>query len=129
MFEQYAVMRAAFFVCKPKTLFVAMNRSKKNDIMKYLTLDYIKQHIRIDHDCEDTMLELYGNAAEETVLNLLGRSYDDLLERYSVVPSAVMQATLMLVDVSYQYRSPVSPTSVSMVPYTFDLLIKPYMVL
>lgn len=106
-----------------------MNRSKKNDIMKYLTLDYIKQHIRIDHDCEDTMLELYGNAAEETVLNLLGRSYDDLLERYSVVPSAVMQATLMLVDVSYQYRSPVSPTSVSMVPYTFDLLIKPYMVL
>lgn len=106
-----------------------MNRSKKNDIMKYLTLDYIKQHIRIDHDCEDTMLELYGNAAEETVLSLLGRSYDDLLERYSVVPSAVMQATLMLVDVSYQYRSPVSPTSVSMVPYTFDLLIKPYMVL
>ena len=106
-----------------------MNRSKKNDRMKYLTLDYIKQHIRIDHDCEDTMLELYGNAAEETVLNLLGRSYDDLLERYSVVPSAVMQATLMLVDVSYQYRSPVSPTSVSMVPYTFDLLIKPYMVL
>lgn len=106
-----------------------MNRSKKNDIMKYLTLDYIKQHIRIDHDCEDTMLELYGNAAEETVLNLLGRSYDDLLERYSVVPSAVMQATLMLVDVSYQYRSPISPTSVSMVPYTFDLLIKPYMVL
>lgn len=97
--------------------------------MKYLTLDYIKQHIRIDHDCEDTMLELYGDAAEETVLNLLGRSYDDLLERYSVVPSAVMQATLMLVDVSYQYRSPVSPTSVSMVPYTFDLLIKPYMVL
>jgi uncharacterized phage protein (predicted DNA packaging) len=97
--------------------------------MKYLTLDYIKQHIRIDHDCEDTMLELYGNAAEETVLNLLGRSYDDLLERYSVVPSAVMQATLMLVDVSYQYRSPISPTSVSMVPYTFDLLIKPYMVL
>ena len=33
----------------------------------------------------------------------------------------------MLVDVSYQYRSPISPTNVSVVPYTFDILVKPYM--
>ena len=33
----------------------------------------------------------------------------------------------MLVDLSYQQRSPVSPVSMYAVPYTFDLLIKPYM--
>jgi hypothetical protein len=32
----------------------------------------------------------------------------------------------MLVDVSYQYRSPVSAQNMSIVPYTFDLLVKPY---
>ena len=35
--------------------------------MKYLTTDYIRQHSRIDFDCEDDVLELYGEDAEETV--------------------------------------------------------------
>lgn len=35
----------------------------------------------------------------------------------------------MLVDVSYQYRNPISTSHLSIVPYTFDILIKPYMLL
>ena len=31
--------------------------------MEYLTLEYIKQHSRIDFDCEDDLLELYGSSA------------------------------------------------------------------
>ena len=95
--------------------------------MKWLTLDYIKQHSRIDYDCEDALLELYGAAAEDTVLNYLNRSYQDVLSAYGDVPVAILHATLMLVDVSYQHRSPVTPTNVSVVPYTFDILLKPYM--
>lgn len=95
--------------------------------MKWLTIDYIKVHSRIDYDIEDELLTLYGEAAEESVLNLLNRSYDDLTEKYGEVPKPLYQAALMLVDVSYQYRSPVSVQSLSAVPYAFDLLIKPYM--
>ena len=95
--------------------------------MKYLEIDYIKQHSRIDYDCEDGVLELYANAAEETVLNYLNRTYQDLLGTYGEVPTPIRQATLMLVDVSYTHRSPVTPTSMSIVPYTFDILVKPYM--
>lgn len=95
--------------------------------MKYLTLEFIKAHSRIDYDCEDDLLELYGESAETTVLNHINRSYDDLVEAFGTVPKPIMQATLMLVDVSYQYRSPVNATSVSVVPYTFDILLKPYM--
>lgn len=94
--------------------------------MKWLTIDYIKQHSRIDFDCEDSLLELYGDAAEETALNLMNRTEDDLIEEYGKIPTPVMQATLMLVDVSYTHRSPISPASQIIVPYTFDLLIKPY---
>lgn len=38
-----------------------------------------------------------------------------------------MQAGLMLVDNSYLQRSPASSLNMSAVPYTFDLLVKPYM--
>ena len=95
--------------------------------MKFLTLDYIRQHSRIDGSCEAEVLNLYGEAAEDTVLNYIGLSYDELLQKYSgKVPKPIVQAALMLVDTSYQYRSPITPGNVSLVPYTFDLLLKPY---
>ena len=94
--------------------------------MKFLTVALIKQHSRIDFDCDDDLLEMYGDSAEDTVLNLIGRNYDDLMEQYGKVPVPIKQAALMLVDTSYQYRTPSSPNNLSMVPYTFDILIKPY---
>ena len=42
------------------------------------------------------------------------------------MPDALVHAALMLVDTSYQFRSPVSAQNMSVVPYTFDLLVKPY---
>ena len=92
-------------------------------------MEYIKAHSRIDYDCEDDLLELYADSAEETVLNMLGRSFEDLLEECGEVPAPVKQAALMLVDLSYKERSPISPQQLYAVPYTVDVLIKPYMVL
>lgn len=96
--------------------------------MNWLTLDKIKAQCRIEADFtdEDSLLEMYGDTAEETVLNAMNRSYTDVIEVYGRVPAPVVQASLMLVDLSYQHRSPVSPQQMYMVPYTFDLLIKPY---
>jgi uncharacterized phage protein (predicted DNA packaging) len=94
--------------------------------MKFLTLDYIKQHLRLDSTCEAEMLELYGASAEATLLNHLGRTYDEVIELYGEMPAPLIQAALMLVDVSYAHRSPVSPTNMSIVPYTFDIIVKPY---
>lgn len=95
--------------------------------MKFLTLDYIQKHSRIDGSCEAEILNLYGEAAEETVLNYLGMSLDELKAAHGgTVPKPVVQAALLLVDTSYQYRSPITPGNVSVVPYSFDLLLKPY---
>lgn len=43
--------------------------------MKWLTLEGIKAKCRIEPDFneEDELLEMYGESAEETVLNALGR--------------------------------------------------------
>ena len=95
--------------------------------MKFLTLDYIKAHSRIDFDCEDALLELYGNAAEETLLNVCNRTYADIIEEYGDTPAPLYHAALMLVDVGYQHRNPDSTVPLYLVPYTFDILVKPYM--
>ena len=99
--------------------------------MKWLTIDYIKQHSRIDYDCEDALLELYGNAAEETVMNILGRDYDDIKANFGTekadIPAAIIQASLILVDTSYTQRTAVSTQNLYAVPYGFDMLVKPYM--
>lgn len=96
--------------------------------MKFLTLDHIRQQLRIDQTGEeDAVLELYGSAAEDTVLNICNRTIDDVIETYGGVPDAMRQATLMLVGQSYMNREPSSMQNMSAVPYSFDLLIKPYM--
>lgn len=94
--------------------------------MKWLTIDYIHQHSRIEYDCEDALLEEYGNAAEDTVLNICGMTYEELTGKYGEVPSPIRLASLMLVEVSYTNRSPISMQNLYTVPYSFDLLIKPY---
>ena len=99
--------------------------------MKWLTLDYIKQHSRIDFDCEDALLELYGESAEETVLDITRRTYEEIVEKWGTkdkhVPAKIIHASLLLVELSYNNRSPVSQMNLYTVPYAFDMLIKPYM--
>lgn len=95
--------------------------------MKWLTLDFIRKHSRLDFDCVDDLLELYGDDAEETVLNLIARTYDDLVEEYGEVPKPLYVAAMMLVEVDYNHRSPESMNNMYAVKYSFDMKIKPYM--
>lgn len=103
--------------------------------MKILSVDYIKEHSRIDFDCEDALLELYGESAESSIANMLGRGktvsamVSSLEEEYGEVPTPIIHAALMLVDVSYQNRSPYSPTNLTEVPYSLRMLVTPYIVL
>ena len=98
--------------------------------MKYLNIDQIKQQLRLDDQQvfdEHDLLELYGDSAEDTVLNILNRTMEDVIEQYGRIPAALRHATLMLVDNAYKERSPITPQNMSTVPYAFDLLVKPYM--
>ena len=98
--------------------------------MKYITFDQIKDQLRLDDQQaldEHDLLELYGESAEDMVLNTLNRTITDIFEQYGTVPKALVQAGLMLVAQSYQHREPASPQNLYAVPYAFDLLLKPYM--
>lgn len=101
--------------------------------MEFLKLDYIRQHSRLCNNEEDALLTLYANSAEEAVCQLLNRgdtvaeAVASLVEQYGSIPNNILLATLMLVDNSYEHRSPVGVQNFSVVPYSFDLLVKPYM--
>ena len=99
--------------------------------MKWLTIEAIKKHSRIDYDCEDSLLEMYGESAEDTVLNIINRSYTEVVELYGTdtrpVPAALVHASLLLVELSYTQRAPVTQTNLYTVPYAFDMMVKPYM--
>ena len=96
--------------------------------MKWLTLDWIRAHSRLLKDEEeDEILKIYGDDAEQTVLNIINRSYEDLMETYGEVPKPLFVAALMLVEVDYNNRGPISGQQMYLVPYTFDMKVKPYM--
>lgn len=102
-------------------------KDKNEKYMKWLTLEYIKKHSRIDFDCEDDLLNIYGESAEDTVLNVIARSYTEVIETYGEVPKPLYVASLMLVEVSYTQRAPITQTNLYTVPYAFDMMVKPYM--
>lgn len=95
--------------------------------MKFLTLELIKDHSRIDSDYEKKMLELYGNGAENNLFRLLDRTYDEILAMNGgEFPDDLVIAALMLVDILYNYRNPHANIHLSSVGYTFDFFVKPY---
>lgn len=96
--------------------------------MKWLTIDYIKQHSRIDYDCEDQLLELYADSAEETIMDITRRSYEELKEMSGgKIPAKLYHAGLLLVDSSYQNRSAISNQQLYDIPTGFNMLVKNFM--
>lgn len=96
--------------------------------MKWLTLTLVKQQLRIDTDLEDELLCLYADSAEDTVLHICDRSYDEVMTLFGEIPPKLIQASLLLVAISYKERSPISPQNYSAVPYgNIDFLLRPYM--
>lgn len=89
----------------------------------------IKAQLRIEQDftMEDLLLELYGKSAEDIVLEIIRRSYTELLEKYGDIPTPIIEVSLMLVELSYKERSPVTSQNLYTVPYAADMKLKPYM--
>ena len=95
--------------------------------MKWLSLDFIKQHSRIDFDCEDALLEMYGDSAEESIMNICNRTYEELKEMGGgKIPANLYHAGVILVDNSYNNRGAVSVTAQNASMYGIDLLLKKY---
>lgn len=93
--------------------------------MQYLTIEAIKAHSRIDYDCEDGLIELYGAAAENTVLKQLDKTLDEIKdENGGTVPPDVIVSTLEIAENMIRHRSPTEKTNMDSVPCGFGMQMK-----
>ena len=63
--------------------------------MKFLEFEQIKAQLRLDDQQatdERTLLEMYGEAAEDAVLSLIRRNMANLVETYGRVPKQIVPA-------------------------------------
>lgn len=97
-------------------------------MLRIISLEEIKEQARIENNfkLEDATLISYGESAEETVLQHLGRSLEDVICQYGYIPANIKLACRMLATHWYKHRTPLDMPNLSTVPYTFDILIKPY---
>lgn len=98
--------------------------------MKYLTFEQIKAQLRLDDEqaeLERTLLEMYGESAEDAVLTIIRRPLRNVKQVYGHVPKKLIQVTLLLVDEWYKHRSPEEQGQLYSVPYAFDFMLKPMM--
>jgi len=94
--------------------------------MNYLTLETIKQQLRIDSSFanDDSLLEALGNSAEDFLQAHLNNALDDIAaDNSGSLPDALMQALKIMVD--YLYDESGSGESRD-VPQAFWILSKPY---
>ena len=97
--------------------------------LKWLTIDAIHAHCRIDFNCEDAELEQYGIAAEQAILDLTRRTFDNFIDTYGRIPDPIYNATLLLVQSLYKNRDAEEQRDSKDIAFGFSFMVKNYMVL
>jgi uncharacterized phage protein (predicted DNA packaging) len=105
-----------------------MNKTKDTGL-RWLSIEAIKTHCRIDFDCEDAELEQFGIAAEQAILDLTRRTYENFLDTYGRIPDPIFNATLLLVQSLYNNRDAEEQRDSKEIAFGFSFMVKNYMVL
>ena len=97
--------------------------------LKWLSIDAIHAHCRIDFACEDAELEQMGIAAEQAILDLTRRTFDNFIDTYGRIPDPIYNATLLLVQSLYKNRDAEDQRDSKEIAFGFSFLVKNYMYL
>lgn len=125
----YAVNLWACFVgyAKDKTKY-DMNEQKDTGL-RWLSVQAIHDHCHIDFNCEDAELEQFGIAAEQAILNLTRRTFENFIDTYGRIPDPIFNASLLLVQSLYKNRDAEEQRDSNEIAFGFSFMVKNYMVL
>jgi len=92
--------------------------------MQYLSINEIKKqcNVDLDWDGDDEYLEMIGDAAEDTVSELIDCSLEELEAQNGELPSTVRHAMRMLVDYFYSQQRGSSGEAIEIPQSVFTLL-------
>ena len=105
-----------------------MNEQKETGL-KWLNLDAIHQHSRLDFNCEDAELLQMGMAAEQAILDLTRRTYANFIDTYGRIPDPIFNASLLLVQSLYKNRDAEDQRDSKEIAFGFSFMVKNYMYL
>ena len=105
-----------------------MNEQKETGL-KWLNIDTIHQHCRIDFNCEDAELEQMGIAAEQAILDLTRRTFENFIDTYGRIPDPIFNASLLLVQSLYKNRDAEEQRDSKEIAFGFSFMVKNYMYL
>ena len=97
--------------------------------LKWLSIDAIHAHCRIDFACEDAELEQMGITAEQAILDLTRRTYENFVDTYGRIPDPIFNASLLLVQSLYKNRDAEEQRDSKEIAFGFSFMVKNYMVL
>jgi hypothetical protein len=105
-----------------------MSETKETGL-KWLNLDAIHQHCRIDFNCEDAELEQMGITAEQAILDLTRRTFENFIDTYGRIPDPIFNASLLLVQSLYKNRDAEEQRDSKEIAFGFSFMVKNYMYL
>ena len=105
-----------------------MSETKETGL-KWLNLDAIHQHCRIDFNCEDAELEQMAMTAEQAILDLTRRTFENFIDTYGRIPDPIFNASLLLVQSLYNNRDAEEQRDSKEIAFGFSFMVKNYMVL
>lgn len=91
--------------------------------MARIELEEIKQHLRIDHNLDDELLELYSTAALEAAENHIGKTFGSDTVKFT---QGIKVGCLMFIGHLYANRETVSDVQLYEVPMAVKSLWNPY---
>ncbi|QGM80715.1 head-tail connector protein [Otariodibacter oris] len=95
--------------------------------MARIDIEEIKNHLRIDHDLDDELLEVLADSALEVAQNHIGKRFADTTTEETVqFTQGIKVGCLMFIGHLYANREIVSDVQLYEVPMAISALWNPY---
>ena len=93
--------------------------------MAYVTLEALKQHLRVEYTADDTYLTTLIDVAEASIGNTLGKPLANFVTD-GQLPAPLVHAIKLLCGDLYNNRESVAFAAPHEVPHSLDYLLQPY---
>ncbi|WGE65978.1 head-tail connector protein [Actinobacillus equuli subsp. equuli] len=92
-----------------------------------ISLDEIKAHLRIEHDLDDSLLDMLAESALEVAQNYIGKTWgENNTEQEVRFTSGIKVGCLMFIGHLYANRETVADVQLYEVPFAISALWNPY---
>ena len=97
--------------------------------LRWLNLNAIHERLRIDYNNDDADLKAMAMDAEQCILDLTRRTYENFIDVYGRIPDPIFTASLLLVGSAYKNREADGQYDMKEIAFGFSFRVKNYMVL